>query len=298
VPLKVGDRAIGVLTFRARRAFTPRDQELAEAFAGQAAVALEHSRLYREAREQAARMRALADLARVLSETLDPDVVGQRVADSICALLGARSSALYRMADDGRMIALSVSRGSTFEWTRDLPPGTGLAGRAAEERRTYAAPDVLADPQIRYTEHVRAAVAASPDRALMGVPLIVRGRVFGALAVADHTGRVFDREDTRLAEAFADQAALALENARLYAETTRRGREAEELAGLNRTLTESLDVNAVGARIADIPVKWIDDDDSRVKIVSTAMEDIRGVWRLRKKLWSGAVATQRAALAR
>jgi len=54
----------------------------------------------------------------------------------------------------------------------------------------------------------------------------------------------------------------------------------------------------LGYKIADVPVKWIDDDDSRVKIVSTAMEDIRGVWRLRKKLWKGGLAPQRAALAR
>ncbi len=251
VPLRLGGRAIGVLTFRARRAFTPRDQDLAEAFAGQAAVALEHARLYREARRQAARMRALADLSRVLTETLDPDVVGQRVADSICALLGARSSALYRVGADGRMTALTVSQGSTFEWTRDLPAGAGLAGLAAGERRTHASPDVLTDPRIRYDDAVRRVLAASSDRALMGVPLIVRDRLFGALAIADRTGRVFDTEDLRLAEAFADQAALALENARLYAETTRRRREAEELTGLVRTLTESLDLNAVGARITE-----------------------------------------------
>jgi GAF domain-containing protein len=251
VPLKVGDRAIGVLTFRARRAFTPRDQELAEAFAGQAAVALEHSRLYREARRQAARMRALADLGRVLSETLDPDVVGQRAADSIRALLGARSAALYRMTETGAMVALTVSEGSTFAWTGELPPGVGLAGLAAGERRAHAAPDVLADPSIPYDESTRRAVAANPDRALMGVPLIVRDRVFGALVVVDRTGRVFDAEDIRLAEAFADQAALALENARLYAETTRRRREAEELAGLNRTLTESLDVSDVVGRTVE-----------------------------------------------
>jgi GAF domain-containing protein/CheY-like chemotaxis protein len=251
VPLKVGDRAIGVLTFRARRPFTPRDQELAEAFAGQAAIALEHSRLYREARRHAARMRALAELGRVLSETLDPDAVGQRAADNVCALLGARSSVLYRMAEDGRFLAVATSQGSTFEWARELAPGSGLAGLAAGERRAYAAPDVLSDPGIRYDDQVRARLAASPDRALMGVPLLVRDRVFGALAIADRTGRVFDAEDTRLAEAFADQAALALENARLYVEASRRRREAEELARLVRTLTESLDVNAVGARIAE-----------------------------------------------
>ncbi len=251
VPLKLGDRMIGVLTFRARRPFTPRDQDLAEAFAGQAAVALEHARLYREARQQATRMRALADLGRVLSETLDPDLVGQRVADSICTLLGARSSALYRIVEGGRMVALSVSQGSTYHWARELPAGTGLAGFAAAERRTHASPDSLLDPLIRYDEHVRETLASSTDRAVMGVPLIVRDRVVGALAVGDRTGRVFAAEDTRLAEAFADQAALALENAGLYAETTRRRREAEELTGLVRRLTESLDVNAVGACITE-----------------------------------------------
>ena len=234
VPLKVGDRTIGVLTFRARRPFSPRDQELAEAFAGQAAVALEHSRLYREARQQAARMRALADLGRVLSETLDPDVVGQRVADSICALLGARSSALYRMVRGGQLIALAASRsGSTSRGRASWPPGTGLAGLAARERQPTAAADVLTDPRIRYDDRRCARVWPSNagPRAL-GAPLIVRDRLLGALAVADRTGRVFDAEDTRLAQAFADQAALALENARLYARDEQRRREAEELARL------------------------------------------------------------------
>ena len=251
VPLKVGDRTIGVLTFRARRPFTPRDQELAEAFAGQAAIALEHSRLYREARRGAERMRALSDLGRVVSETLDPEVVGQRAADSICALLGARSSVLYRMGPAGEMVALTESRESAFEWTRVLSPGSGLAGLAARQRRSVASPDVVDDPRIQYEDHVRAAVATNQDRALIAVPLLVRERLSGSLVVADRTGRVFDAEDLRLAEAFADQAALALENARLYAETTRRRQEAEELARLARGLTESLDIDAVAARIVD-----------------------------------------------
>ncbi len=251
VPLKIGDRTIGVLTFRARRAFTPRDQELAEAFAGQAAIALEHSRLYREARRQAERMRALADLARVLSETLDPEAVGQRVADSMCELLGARSSAVYRLGEGGEMIVQTVSRESQFEWPRGLGPGIGVIGLAARERRPFAAADVLEDPRIQYDDRIRTLVSTRDDRAMVAVPLLVRGRLFGALAVADRTGRVFDLEDTRLAQAFADQGALALENARLYAETTRRRREAEELARMARGLTESLDVDALSARIAE-----------------------------------------------
>src|SRR2546422_10906808 len=97
VPLKVADRPIGVLTFRARRAFTARDQELAEAFAGQAAIALEHARLYREANRHARRMAALADVERLLSATLDSDVVAQRITDSVCTLLEVRAAAVYRL---------------------------------------------------------------------------------------------------------------------------------------------------------------------------------------------------------
>ena len=114
-----------------------------------------------------------------------------------------------------------------------------------------AAADVLTDTRIRYDPALRASLADNPDRALLGAPLIVRDRLLGALAVADRTGRVFDAEDTRLAQAFADQAALALENAGLYRETEQRRREAEELARLAGSLTESLELDAMATRIAE-----------------------------------------------
>src|SRR5439155_11296526 len=89
------------------------------------------------------------------------------------------------------------------------------------------------------------------DRSVLAVPLRVGERVIGALGVGDQVGRRFDDDEIRLAEAFADQAALALENARLYTEATRRRLEAEELARLARTLTESLDPRDVGQRIVE-----------------------------------------------
>jgi GAF domain-containing protein/ActR/RegA family two-component response regulator len=253
VPLRMGDRTIGALVFRARRPFTERDCERAEAFAGQAAIAIEHARLYREAERQAQRMRGLAEVGRLVSETLDPDVVGRRAAESIGALLGARSAAIYHLEPAGELRALTAVADSarTFTWTPVLAPGTGLAGLALRELRSVTAPDVLADPRLVYRPETRLAIAQATHRALLAVPLLVQQRVFGVLAVGDTTGRVFTAEDIEVAEAFANQAALALENARLYAEATRRGREAEELAAVARTLTESLEVSAVGARIVE-----------------------------------------------
>jgi GAF domain-containing protein/CheY-like chemotaxis protein/anti-sigma regulatory factor (Ser/Thr protein kinase) len=254
VPLRVGPRTIGILSFRARRPFTPRDQEVAEAFAGQAALALEQARLYRDTQRQAARMAALADVERLVAETLDADVVAQRIVDNVCGLLEARSAALYRLDEvTGRLVILTVSRERTlsFEWTRVLLADQGIAGYAVRARAAVWSADTFEDPRIAYAPDVAARIGRSTDRGLLAAPLVVRDRVIGALAVGDRTGRRFTDEDVRLAGAFAAQAAIALENARLHEESERRRRTAEHLSDLGRLLSQSLDPEEVGQRIVE-----------------------------------------------
>ena len=249
VPLRINARTIGVLTFRSRRAFTARDQELAEAFAGQAAIAIEHARLYREAARRAERMRALAEVSRLLAGTLDPDPLADRIVDSVCRLFAARSATLFRLDDaSGDLISVATTseRGTTGRIV--FPCGIGAAGLAALTRRVVASADVLTDSQVTLTPEVRQWVEDHGRQAALGVPLIVNDAVVGALSLGDVAGRVFDDEEIQVAQAFADQSALALANARLYAEATRRRTEAEELARLARTLTESLDIAAVVER--------------------------------------------------
>jgi GAF domain-containing protein/CheY-like chemotaxis protein/anti-sigma regulatory factor (Ser/Thr protein kinase) len=253
VPLRVGDRTIGALMFCARRPFTALDQELAESFAGQAAIAIEHSRLYRETARSAERMTALADLGRLLSETLDPDVVGQRIVDSVRSLFGVQNSALLRLSpESGDLEVMSVAEGRPT-----LPPGTifvrgtGTSGFAVRARQPVIAPDLLSDPRFSFTPDLRSRIEDAGYRSVLTLPLMVRDTVIGALSLGDAAGRVFDDEEVRLARAFADQAALALDNARLFSESARRRREAEELARVAQTLTGSLDVEAVGERIVE-----------------------------------------------
>ena len=256
VPLQLGERVLGVLAIgvRARHEYTVEELRLLGFLASHAANAINNAQLYRESTRQAQRMSALTDLVRLVSETLDFDPAAQRVADSVCSLLGARASCLYRVdpASDA-LVAFATSRDADqlFQWQPVLPSGTGIAGLAVSQRCSVASADVLADSRITYTDDTRARVAQEAHRSLLAVPLLVQGRMVGALAVSDRVGRVFDESEIRLAQAFADQAALALENARLYTEATRRRLEAEELARLARTLTESLDPRAVGDQIAE-----------------------------------------------
>ncbi len=223
VPLKIGGRAIGVLTFRARRPFSARDRELAEAFAGQAVIAIEHARLVREASEQADRMRALADLSRLFAGTLDPDVVSERIADSVRRLFKSVSAALFRVepATGGLVpVAMSTGRAARVPPAPVLPRGVGISGLAAESRRVVVSADVSADPRIEKTDALREWNSAVGDYSAIAVPLVVNDVVVGVLTVSGERGRLFGEDDARLAQTFADQAALALANARLYAEAS------------------------------------------------------------------------------
>src|SRR5258706_487191 len=105
-------------------------------------------------------------------------------------------------------------------------------------------------PGARLPPDARVVTGTPPVRAVLAVPLMVKGQVVGGLGVVDVSGRVFTDEDVRLAQAFADQAAVALENARLYADAERRRVEAETLAGLVRSITATLDPASVLRRVA------------------------------------------------
>ncbi|MBI2218928.1 MAG: GAF domain-containing protein [Candidatus Rokubacteria bacterium] len=218
VPIEAGGELVGVMNVYFPRGAPPTDdeREAIELLAEHAAVAIRNARLYTQSETRRRAAEALADVTRLLTETRDSDAVGQRVTESVCRLLDARSAAVYRLEPEtADLVALTISRnvGSTFFWTPRLVPGTGLVGVALAERRPVASADILDDPRITYTAETRERVTRATHRALLAVPLLVHGRVFGALAVGDRTGRVFDEEDARLAQTFADHAALALDNA-------------------------------------------------------------------------------------
>ena len=234
VPVVAGDDLLGVLTLNLERGRLPQgdDRALLSSFASQAAVAIRNAKLFAEADARRRAAETLSDLGRVLAQALDPAVVAQRIADSVCALLGARNSGLCRLdPESGDLVALAVSGdvGPTGGRPIVLPAGTGVGALAVRGRCPVATPNLFADPRVTLTAEVRARIEQSPYRAALSVPLVVKDTVIGALSVGDREGRVFDDDEIRTAQAFADQAALALDNARLYEETHQRLRHLDSL---------------------------------------------------------------------
>ena len=256
VPVLSGDALIGVLTLNLKRGagLGEDGQALLVSFAAQAALAVRNARLFAETQARRREAESLAGLGRMLAETLDPEAIAQEIADAARAAIGTRTAGLYRLdpaTEDIVAVALSGDVGPTQGRGVVFPRGTGVASLAARERRPVSTPNMLEDPRITVTPEVRARIEQATYRAVLSVPLVARDTVLGALSVGDVAGRVFTDEEVRALQAVADQAALTVDNARLYVEATRRRREAEELAGLARSLTETLDVAAVGRHIVD-----------------------------------------------
>jgi GAF domain-containing protein len=254
LPLVVKGQAVGGFSVCdvLGRVYTDEDLRLAQTFADQAAVALENARLFQETEERRRETEALGRVSQTLAQSLHPVVVAQRVVDSVRELLGVMSAFVYRVAPGSGALEETARSGQWPRRDRPLrhPAGTGAVGLAVTTRHPVVSRDVLADPRLTFAPEARALIEASPIRAVLAVPLTVKEQVIGALALFDGDGRVFSAEDGRLAQAFADQAAVALENARLYTDAERRRAESDTLAGLVRTISATLDLESVLHHVA------------------------------------------------
>jgi GAF domain-containing protein len=224
VPIRIGDEVEGLLYVdnRAPRAFTDLDESVLCRVADQAAVAIHNGRLYAEAHRRRRAAESLADVGRLVSQSLDPDEVRRRIADSVRLMLGATRAILFRLnAVTNTLDVLAVSGDAGASPRVDTGPEAEVVHLAVRERRPVATPDFRTDPRLTASAPGEAGREDTPDRAVLATPLLVGSRVIGALSVRDRLGRLFDADDGHLLQAFADQAAIALENARLYAETAR-----------------------------------------------------------------------------
>jgi two-component system NtrC family sensor kinase len=220
LPIDVGDTFVGVLDYVLPEGLPDaEEQEALRLLAAQAGVAIRNAHVYRDAQRGRDVAEVLARLGRELTGTLDVERIAALVSRGLVDLMGVQGAAVSRHEPEDGTLHVLASHGPVA-WMLSgvvLQPGEGIAGRAVAERKVIVTPDALREPRIELTREVRARLTAAGVGAMVGVPLLTHERIIGALALADHTGREFGADELQALQAFADQAALAFENARLYA---------------------------------------------------------------------------------
>jgi signal transduction histidine kinase len=237
VPMLREDVLIGVFGLQRYQVqpFTDKQIDLVTTFADQAVIAIENVRLFEEVQAKThelsrsvAELQALGEVAQAVSSTLDLKVVLARILEHACAMSDAGSGAIYGFDESSGHFVLQAGHNMIEEHiaaVREHPIrlGESLIGQCAKQRRAMQIDDLTKTPaHPLYEMHLKAGV-----RALLAVPLINQDDVIGALIVRRKHGGVFIGETVALLEAFANQSAIALENAHLFEEIAQKSRELE-----------------------------------------------------------------------
>ena len=243
VPLIAGDRARGLLNLldmHREHAFSESDVRLLQTLANSMSVALENARLFSETQRRTRETAALAEVGRDISSTLDLSTVMDRIARHARNLLNAGTSAIF-LPDPGEqtyraIVAVGDMAGAIQSTVINV--GEGIIGSLVQSGRPELINDAAADPravQIPGTdqdEHER----------LMVAPLLAGKAVKGAMAVWRSAGEPFGDTDLEFLVGLSLQASVAIENARLFAESQRRAAELDTVNTVSQQLAGKLDL--------------------------------------------------------
>ena len=250
VPIIGSDRVLGILGMedhKREHAFGESEVRLLTTVAASMGVALENARLFEEIQRRTRESAALAEVGRDISSTLDLPTVMDRIAHHAKELLAADHSAIFLRQDgkngDAPAFRAIVAEGTDAAQVKDMVvvTGVGIIGSIIENGRAEYVNDV--DHDMRAVQ-VPGTEKASDER-LMVAPLRAGKTVKGAMAVWRTAGKPFQDEDLEFVVGLSLAAAVAMENARLFAEAKQRAAELDTVNTVSQQLAGKLDLSAL-----------------------------------------------------
>ncbi|MFL7868038.1 MAG: GAF domain-containing protein [Anaerolineales bacterium] len=260
VPLNAGADTIGSLGIGSRDAsvtYSRAQLDLLQAVADQTAGAIVKARLLEETQQRAFQLTTLNDLTRQLTSTLELEPLLQNILENAVNILNCEAGSLFLVDEqtDDLVFKVTVGPPTSAELIgQRVPAGSGIVGRAAQTRQpivenhgqTSAARFAAADQQTGFT-----------SKSLLAVPLLYKDNVIGVIEVINRKDKLpFGEDDQTLLSAFAGQAAVGIENARLFTltdqELAARVEELSVMQRIGRELNASLETD----RAMRITLEW------------------------------------------
>lgn len=285
VPIVNQGRLAGTIVAGSSRLVTSEEErQLVLAAANQAAAAIEHARLYEEARREAIHNVSLVEVTKAITSTIPRSGIGELldlIVEKVLQLTHSVHGSLFLLDESTDELSVRASHGLSSELIRSatLKRGEGIAGWVAETGRGLCVNDVENDDRFArrpYDERYAAIIA---------VPLLVKGKVLGVLSIDRLLGEPrFSEDEFRIVRNFADQAALAITNAQLFEETQKNNRRLEKLYELSLSLAGDTQnifdrIVTMVAELFETPVVSIDEIDQDSLVVRSMFfhgEIVRG----------------------
>jgi signal transduction histidine kinase len=252
VPMIAQSGGVGTLAiyYAEPHPFTQAELDVLQTFANQVAAAVNNARLYERTDQALARrveeLAALEEIGREFTGTLEVARIAESIVERAMQVTGAQTAALMLVGEGSECGRFVAQRGYTPELVESLmqkpwPVTQGIMGRVLRTNQAVNAPDVRLEPDYVITD---------PNvRSHLAVPIVREGHALGVLTVGSHQLAAFDKAAVTFTQQIANQAAIALENARLFAERMSRIYELSQLYEASLALTGSLDLRQVLDRI-------------------------------------------------
>jgi GAF domain-containing protein/HAMP domain-containing protein len=244
VPIEVGGRRLGAVQLGTRRPrrrrFTAEEGELALAMANQAAVVIENARLFEAEQRRVEQFRVISEVGRHLTSILAVDELLAQMTRLIKEAFNYQGVGIGLI--EGERLVFRTGAGSFWEDPEFEPLSLkvgqeGVTGWVAGTGESLLVSDVSQEP--RY--YLPALQEATRTRSELAVPMKAKGTVIGVLDVESDRLDAFDETDLTVLQSLAHQAAIAIENARLFRDTARQVRELRALADASRIISSVLD---------------------------------------------------------
>jgi signal transduction histidine kinase len=245
LPLVRRDRVLGLLAlgqFSQPRTFSQRELRLARNMAGQAAVAIEHARLFSQAQRRAEELSTFQDIVLQLNTPLQLNAVLDAITESALKLVSATNLHiyLYNTATETFTFGSALWRDGSREPAVPAPRFNGLTGSVVRKAEPVVINDASKHPLFQSAEASTWGICA-----IAGFPLRHGDQVIGAFTATYLHPHVFTEDERLLLNLLADQAAVAVRNAGLFAGSQRRLRDMSALVDMAKQVTGNLKLNDV-----------------------------------------------------